>query len=185
MFHVDPRGPESYQGQENRKRGGSRPSAVGIFLSDDLFPPSCGLYLTLSSGMGVLLRRDGALGGGGQEGAGPGGCTKVASLVRREPTGFSKEAEVAGYVSFSSPLIVGTSRAHSSCFEEQQPSSQAFLRQQESRLSTHVGRASLCPWQGNEAHSTDLWLTSSTYVGFNFAKYRINACFLYSKSKIT
>lgn len=29
----------------------------------------------------------------GMEGTGPGGCTRVASLVHREPTGLSEEAE--------------------------------------------------------------------------------------------
>ena len=74
---------------------------------------------------------------------------------------------------------MGASRTHSSRFEEQQPSSQAFLRQQQSRLSTHVGRASLCPWQGNEAPSTDLGSLLARTLDLIFVKYRINACFLW------
>lgn len=66
----------------------------GYFYLDHLFPTElvdCISHSHLWDGgpveeeMGLLVV--------GTEGAGPGGCTRVASLVHREPTGLSKEAE--------------------------------------------------------------------------------------------
>ena len=182
MFHVDPRGPESYQGQENRKRGRKQAKCCGdIFIWTISFPPSLWTVShILIFGMGVLSRRRRGSWWWGQRVLGRVPALGGPAWSTENPWGSAKRLKLGGHVSFSSPADCGD---HSSRSGEQQPSSQAFLRQQQSRLSTHVVRASLCPWQGNGAHSTELGSLLAHTLDLISVKYKIDACFLYSKSK--
>ena len=69
----------------------------GYFYLDDLFPTKlveCISHSHLWDG-GPVEEETGLL-VVGTEGAGPGACTRGASLVHREPMGLSKEVEVGG-----------------------------------------------------------------------------------------
>lgn len=179
MFHVDPRGPESYQGQENRKRGRKQAKCCGdIFIWTISFPPSLWTVShILIFGMGVLSRRRRGSWWWGQRVLGRVPALGGPAWSTENPWGSAKRLKLGGHVSFSSPADCGDQQSPFLTLWGAATKLSGIFETTAVKVVHPCRKGISMSMAGQWGTQHRAWFTSSTYIGLNFCKVQ-NRCML-------